>query len=155
MAKNLGLAVLCVAVLIAVSTPIFAADLLFDSQKGLLTVTLRDGSKRTFEAGNNTVNPSADPTEIDAHGPAPKGKFPVQKPISTGSSGPYGPFFFPVGAVVKGNPADVARKRGIGIHGDRNGPNSVTLGCIRVYSDDDRKLFDINLTDPFGTIEIK
>jgi hypothetical protein len=90
MAKNLGLAISCVVALMTVSTPIFAADLLFDSQKGQLTITLRDGSKRTFEAGNNTVNPSADPTEIDAHGPAPKGKFPVQKPISTGPNGRVG-----------------------------------------------------------------
>lgn len=155
MAKNLGLAISCVVALMTVSTPVFAADLLFDSQKGQLTITLRDGSKRTFEAGNNTVNPSADPTEIDAHGPAPKGKFPVQKPISTGGSKPYGPYFFPVGAVVSGNPADIARKRGIGIHGDRDGPNSKTLGCIRVSDATDQELFSIHLTDAIVTIDIR
>ena len=155
MAKNLGLVIPSVVALMALSTPVFAADLLFESQKGQLVVTLRDGSKRTFEAGNNTTNPSADPNEIGAHGPAPRGKFPVQKPISEAGSKPYGPFFFPVGAVVGGKPADVARKRGIGIHGDRNGPSSITLGCIRVSSETDQELFRIYSTETFMTIEIR
>ena len=77
-------------------------------------------------AGNNTVKPDGDPLKVGSNGPAPWGKWPVGAPISTGTSESYGPFFFPIGA-----PGDVARSRGIGLHGGRSGPQSKTEGCVR------------------------
>ena len=77
-------------------------------------------------AGNNTVKPDGDPLEVGSNGPAPWGKWPVGAPISTGTSESYGPFFLPIGA-----PGDVARSRGIGLHGGRSGPQSRTEGCVR------------------------
>jgi hypothetical protein len=110
------------------------------------TLQLKDSTGTVvFEtaAGNNTVNPSGDPNQPGSNGPAPAGTFPVQPVITipadaTATRAAYGPAFFPVGscgtsASCSGVQAgDIARQRGIGIHGGRTGPQYPTQGCIRV-----------------------
>jgi RHS repeat-associated protein len=102
------------------------------------TLTLRDlTGVLVFEtaAGNNTVNPAGDPNRVGSNGPAPSGVFPVQRPVlipteDVRATKAYGPAFFPIGQA-----GDIARRRGIGIHGGRRGPQSPTQGCIRVSDD--------------------
>jgi len=80
----------------------------------------------------------------------------VQPPINTAGQPEYGPYFIPIGARgPNGERLDIARERGIGIHGGRRGPQSRTQGCIRVGDDTVRDLVDINRRDPITEIEIR
>ncbi len=107
------------------------SSLVFNRSSGTLTVIDGNGNVvGVYLAGNFTTNPRGNPNTIGSNGPAPSGTFPVQAPVSTGSSPAYGPYFFPIGA-----PGSIVRQRGIGIHGGRSGPTSKTLGCIRVSNE--------------------
>src|SRR6185437_2229001 len=105
------------------------------------TLTLRDSAGnvvQTYQAGNNTTNPNGDPNTVGSNGPAPQGTFPVQQPVNTGNSASFGNWFLPVGSCAQGQTApctgqrggDIARQRGIGIHGGRRNAQSRTNGCI-------------------------
>lgn len=119
----------------------------YDNSGNLLTV---------MSVGNNTTNPAGDPSVIGSNGPAPSGTFPVQSPVSTGRSLEYGPYFFPIGAVgPSGARSDIARQRGIGLHGGRSGYRSRTQGCLRADNEDIRWLRDLNLRDPITEITIR
>jgi RHS repeat-associated protein len=123
---------------------------------GTLTVTFLDGTTVTYPVGNNTVNPSGDPNTVNSNGPAPSGTFPVQTPINTGNSVSYGPYFFPIGAVnPDGTPGDIARLRGIGLHGGRRNHNSRTEGCLRADNADILDLVGRTAADPLTSITIK
>ena len=107
-------------------------------------------------AGNRTTNLFGDPNTIGSNAPAPSGTFPVQYPINTSGRAEYGPFFFPIGAIGPGGERlDIARQRGIGIHGGRRGPQSRTLGCIRISDNSARLLNEIHQYDPITSIVIR
>ena len=115
-----------------------------------------EGPPRAFPAGNNTTNPAGDPNTVGSNGPAPSGTFPVQNPVNTEGGPEFGPYFFPVGEVgPNGEGLDIARQRGIGIHGGRRGPESRTHGCIRVSDETDRALYEIHQSDPITSITIR
>jgi RHS repeat-associated protein len=127
-----------------------------DRGAGVLTVTFNDGTTVTYPVGNNTINPVGNPNTVNSNGPAPAGTFPVQSPVNTGNSVSHGPFFFPIGAVnAYGTPADIARKRGIGLHGGRRNHNSRTEGCLRLDNADITDLFNRTVADPLTTITIQ
>jgi RHS repeat-associated protein len=127
-----------------------------DRGAGVLTVTFNDGTTVTYPVGNNTVNPIGDPNTVNSNGPAPVGTFPVQPPVNTGNSVSYGPFFFPIGAVnANGTPADIARRRGIGLHGGRRNHNSRTEGCLRLDNADISDLVERTIADPLTSITIE
>jgi RHS repeat-associated protein len=127
-----------------------------DRAAGILTVTFLNGTTVTYPFGNNTVNPAGDPNTINSNGPAPAGTFPVQLPINTGNSVSYGPYFFPIGAVnPDGTPGDIARRRGIGLHGGRRNHNSRTEGCLRADNADILDLVRRTAADPLTSITIK
>ncbi len=114
------------------------------------------GPPQAFPAGNNTTNPTGDPNRLGSNGPAPLGTFPVQDPVNTEGRQEYGPYFFPVGDVgSNGERLDIARQRGIGIHGGRSGPESRTHGCIRVSDETDITLYEIHQADPITSITIR
>ncbi len=115
----------------------------FNRQTGTLTLSDMNGMVVvSYPAGNNTVNSGGNPNTVGCKCPAPKGTFPLQPPINTAGSISYGPYYFPVGARgPKGERLDIARLRGIGIHGGRTGPNDPTLGCIRISNNDVRDLY--------------
>jgi hypothetical protein len=132
----------------------------FDSRSSTLYVhpgnRITEGPPQTFPAGNNTTNPGGDPYTVGSSGPAPSGTFVVQDPVSTGNSVSYGPYFFPIGAQgANGERLDIARQRGIGLHGGRTGPNSPTEGCIRVSNDTITDLVRIHQADPITSITIR
>lgn len=80
----------------------------------------------------------------------------AQPPVRTGSSPSYGPYCFPVGARgPNGERQDIARQRGIGIHGGRTGPMFPTQGCIRVSNIAIRDLYNIHQQDPITQITIR
>ncbi len=117
------------------------------------------GPPQRVDIGNNTTNPNGDPNTVGSHGPAPAGTFPVQPPVRIPSDSDeatsYGTVFFPIGSVdSNGNPSDIARQRGIGLHGGRNGPGSRTEGCLRGNNSDLENLFNQNQSDPLTTITI-
>lgn len=61
-----------------------------------------------------------------------------------------------MGAVdARGNRADVARQRGIGLHGGRRRYQSRTEGCIRMNDADILDLYQRIINDPLTTIEIR
>ena len=138
------------------------AALVFDRGSGTLTLysgsgeyvgTYGDGGTNvveSFDAGNFTTNPKGNPNTVGCHCPAPNGTFPVLKPVNTGSSPAYGPYFFPIGA-----PGSLIRRRGIGLHGGRRGPRSPTWGCIRVSNTTIKQLYDYNKIDPIIQITIQ
>jgi RHS repeat-associated protein len=114
------------------------------------------GPPQAFSAGNRTTNPSGDPNTVGSNGPAPTRTFPVQNLVNTEGRPEYGPYFFPIGEVgPNGERLDIARKRGIGIHGGRSGPESRTEGCIRVSDQTDRELYRIHQADPITSITIR
>ena len=121
------------------------------SEYGSITVYTDAGEfVASYPASNTTTNPAGDPNTVGSNGPAPTGIFPVQPPINTTGSLEYGPFFIPIGAVdANGRPADVARERGLGIHGGRRGVGSVTQGCFRV---DDSTVLDLDSIHRSGPI---
>jgi RHS repeat-associated protein len=127
-----------------------------DGGAGTLTIRFSDGTTATYPVGNNTINPNGDPNTVNSNGPAPAGTFPVQPPVNTGNSVSYGPYFFPVGAVnPDGTPADIASRRGIGIHGGRRNHNSRTEGCLRLDNADITDLVKRTAADPLTSITIK
>jgi RHS repeat-associated protein len=108
-----------------------------------------------FTAGNVTTNPTGDPNTIGSKGPAPNGTFPVQPPVvidpsDTANYARYGPYEFPIGA-----PGSLIRKRGIGLHGGRTGPQYPTWGCIRVSNSTIKELYEYNQIDPITSITIQ
>lgn len=108
-----------------------------------------------FPVGNRTTNPQGNPNQVGSNGPAPSGTFPVQPPVTTGTSPAFGSFFFPIGAVgPDGQRLDIARQRGIGLHGGRSGPQSRTHGCLRVSDETLRELVDFYRFDPITQIDI-
>ena len=127
-----------------------------DRVAGTLIVSFQDGTTVAYPVGNNTINPAGDPNTVGSNGPAPAGTFPVQSPIPTGNSVSYGPFFFPIGTVnPAGSPGDIARQRGIGLHGGRRSHSSRTEGCLRVDNGDLNELVHRTRTDPLTSITIK
>ena len=127
-----------------------------DRGNGTIAVTLNNGQTVTYPAGNNTTNPSADPNTVGSNGPAPAGTWPVQSPINTSGDFRYGPYFWPIGAVdAQGNRADIARQRGIGLHGGRRSHQSRTQGCVRMDDADIQDLYQRTTNDPLTTIEIR
>lgn len=109
-----------------------------------------------WDAGNRTTNPAGDPYAVGSDGPAPEGTFPIQPPVATNGAPEYGPYFFPVGARgPHGERLDIARQRGIGVHGGRRGPQSRTQGCIRVADDTASILYDYYQLDPIREIIIQ
>ncbi len=127
-----------------------------DRASGTLTIDFKNGTTVTYPFANNTTNPVGNPNIINSNGPAPAGTFPVQAPINTGSSISYGPYFFPIGAVNSdGTPGDIARQRGIGLHGGRRNHNSRTEGCLRADNADIMDLVSRTAADPLTSITIK
>ena len=123
---------------------------------GTITVTMNNGQTVTYPAGNNTTNPSGDPNTVGSNGPAPAGTWPVQSPVNTSGDVRYGPYFWPIGAVdAQGNRADIARQRGIGLHGGRRSHQSRTQGCVRMNDADILDLYQRTTNDPLTTIEIR
>ncbi len=123
---------------------------------GTITVTMNNGQTITYPAGNNTTNPSGDPNTVGSSGPAPAGTWPVQSPVNTSGDVRYGPYFWPIGAVdAQGNRVDIARQRGIGLHGGRRGHQSRTQGCIRMDDADILDLYRRTTNDPLTAIEIR
>ena len=121
------------------------AELVFSREDG--TISLLDGDGNlvdSWDAANNTTKPNGDPCTVDSNGPAPNGEWPINGPIvDTGDSESYGPHFIPVGDAGDGDDRnDIARQRGIGIHGGRDGHEHVTYGCIRMENDDADELVD-------------
>jgi RHS repeat-associated protein len=109
----------------------------------------------TCPAANRTVNPHGDPNRVDSNSPAPNGTFPVQPPVPTGSSISYGPYFYPIGAVgPNGERLDIARERGIGLHGGRDNYLYPTHGCIRMNNQDIINLHHQNENAPLQSITI-
>ena len=127
-----------------------------DRGNGTITVTMNNGQTVTYPAGNNTTNPSGDPNTVGSNGPAPAGTWPVQSPVNTSGDVRYGPYFWPIGAVdAQGNRADIARQRGIGLHGGRRSHQSRTQGCVRMDDADILDLYQRTTNDPLTTIEIR
>jgi len=127
-----------------------------DRGNGIITVTMNNGQTVTYPAGNNTTNPSGDPNTVGSNGPAPAGTWPVQSPVNTSGDVRYGPYFWPIGAVdAQGNRADIARQRGIGLHGGRRSHQSRTQGCVRMDDADILDLYQRTTNDPLTTIEIR
>ena len=136
--------------------PLGLSTAVADRVAGTLTVTFADGTTVTYPVGNNTVNPAGDPNTVNSNGPAPAGTFPVQAPVDTGNSVRYGHHFFPVGAVnPNGAPGDIARQRGIGIHGGRRDHNSRTEGCLRVDDGDLTDMVTRTSGDPLTQVTIQ
>lgn len=128
---------------------------------GTLTINFNDGSTITYPMGNNTLKPNGNPNTVNSNGPAPTGTFPVQAPVPISNTDAkdylrYGPYFFPIGARNPGgSPGDIARQRGIGIHGGRRSHNSRTEGCLRLDNSDITDLYTRTLTDPLTSITIE
>lgn len=136
------------------------------------TLYLLDGEGNgvdSWPAANNTTNPYGDPYEIGSNGPAPNGEWPINGPIvETGDSESYGPDFIPIGDAGDGDDRnDIARQRGLGIHGGREGKKDGkgrtgyeynTLGCIRMGNSDLKELVELMETysddDPVDSIVI-
>ena len=114
----------------------------------------------TIPAGNNTTNPAGDPFQVGSRGPAPSGTYPAQAPRYTGNNQSYGPWFLPIGdcgtspSCIGPRTGDIARQRGIGVHGGRSGPQSRTEGCIRVGNRELETLVWIDRLDPIRRITI-
>lgn len=114
-----------------------------------------------MKAGNNTTNQTGDPYARGSNGPAPNGTYPVQKPIATGDSKSFGPYFFPIGdcgesSTCTGEKAgDIARQRGVGIHAGRSGPEDKTNGCIRTSKEDIVELHEMSQEEPLTEITIQ
>ncbi len=135
------------------------SEAVFDRGNGTITVTTNNGQSVVYPAGNNTVNPTGSPNQVGSNGPAPNGTYPVQSPVMDPTpAAAYGPVFYPVGAVSpNGERQDIARQRGIGIHGGREGFSSPTHGCIRMNNQDITNLNNLlrALNDPLTRITIR
>jgi len=135
------------------------SDAVFDRGNNTITVTTNNGQTFTYPAGNNTVNPTGNPNQVGSNGPAPNGTYPVQPPvIDPTPAAAYGPVFYPIGQVgPNGERQDIARERGIGLHGGREGFYSPTHGCIRLNNQDITNLNNIlrALNDPLTRITVQ
>jgi RHS repeat-associated protein len=131
--------------------------LVADRNTGILTVY--DESFNViaqYAFGNNTTNPTGDPVTVGSNAPAPTGEWTVQDPINTIGRPEFGPFFFPIGDICPPvDRCDIARKRGLGIHGGRSGPESPTQGCLRLFDQDIRDLERTHQRDPITRIIIQ
>lgn len=151
--------------LLCLNEAIQSSYLVFDRSDGYLYVYSDDHELQArFPAGNNTIRPEGDPYTVDSKGPAPNGEYPVQDPLYTADSPDkesYGSYFFPVGdcgespSCTGSAAGDIARRRGIGVHAGRSGPESKTKGCVRVSENDIRDLHAIHRRDPIRKIVIK
>jgi lipoprotein-anchoring transpeptidase ErfK/SrfK len=127
----------------------------FSRRDQQIVVARPDGVTLVYPAANNTVNPSGNPNRVSSNGPAPNGTFPVQRAVPTGNSPSYGPYFYPIGAVgPNGEPRDIARQRGIGLHGGRTGYSYPTHGCIRMNNGDIINLHNQTQNAPLQAITI-
>ena len=134
-----------------INDPLGRSISVFDRSTGTIWVFDSNGNIiDIYPAGNNTTNPNGDPFTVGSKGPAPDGTFPVGAPVPEGDSPKYGPWFYPVGA-----PGDIARNRGIGIHGGRKGPSSPTYGCMRMGNQDIQGMHDQTISDPLVLITIQ
>jgi RHS repeat-associated protein len=135
------------------------SDAVFDRNNNTITITTNNGQTFTYLAGNNTVNPTGNPNQVGSNGPAPNGTYPVQAPVTNPNpAAAYGPIFYPIGQVgPNGERQDIARERGIGLHGGREGFDSPTHGCIRMNNQDITNLSNIlrALNDPLTRITIR
>jgi RHS repeat-associated protein len=132
-----------------------ASSAIFSRRDQQIVVVRPDGVTLVYPAANNTVNPSGDPKHVGSNGPAPNGTFPVQRVVPTGNSPSYGPYFYPIGAVgPNGEPRDIARQRGIGLHGGRTGCSFPTHGCIRMNNGDIINLHNQTQNAPLQAITI-
>jgi len=130
------------------------ANLVFSRENGTIYLLDGDGNvENSWDAANNTTIPDGDPCTVGSNGPAPNGEWPINGPIvDTGDSRSYGPHFIPVGDAGDGDDRnDIARQRGIGVHGGREGETDSqgrtgheynTRGCIRMENDDVDELVD-------------
>ena len=129
----------------------------FDRAIGTIRVYSKDGVLiGEYPAGNFTTNPNGDPFTVGSNGRAPTGTWPVQPPIDTPGRPEYGPRFWPIGARgPNGERLDTARKRGIGLHSGRRGPESRTQGCIRISDSDSDTIAMEVANDPLTSITIQ
>jgi RHS repeat-associated protein len=136
--------------------PLGLSSVVANLASGTLTLIDKDGNTvAVYPAGNKSINPTGNPNQVGCNCGAPTGTFPVQKPINTAGHPEYGPYFFPIGARGPlGQRLDIARQRGIGIHGGRRGPQSRTQGCIRVSDATDVALYNFYQRDPITEITI-
>jgi len=130
------------------------AELVFSREDGTMYLVDGDGNVvDSWDAANNTTIPDGDPCTVGSNGPAPNGEWPIGRIADTGDSRRYGPHFIQVGDSGESGTErnDIARQRGIGIHGGREGePDSHgrtghehnTQGCIRMENDDLEELVD-------------
>jgi len=121
------------------------AELVFSREDG--TISLLDGDGNlvdSWDAANNTTKPNGDPCTVGSEGPAPNGEWPIGRTSDEGNSPSYGPHFIQVGDSGESGTErnDIARQRGIGIHGGRDGHEHDTEGCIRMENDDVDELVD-------------
>jgi RHS repeat-associated protein len=127
--------------------------------KGLGIVVVLDADQnwiKSYPAWNTTANPLGDPNVVGSNGPAPEGTFPVQPPIDTHGQPEFGPYFFPIGDVgPNGERLDIARQRGIGLHGGGRGRRPRTKGCIRMTDPNINDLYLFYLVDPITHITIQ
>ena len=127
----------------------------FHRSSNSIVFFFNDGTMLTFPAANRTVNPRGDPNRVDSNGPAPNGTFPVQPPVTTGSSISYGPYFYPIGKVgPNGERQDIARQRGVGLHAGRDSYLHPTHGCIRMNNGDISNLHNQTQNAPLQIITI-
>lgn len=124
--------------------PLGLSDMIFDPSSGTLTVIDKNGNViGQYPAGNITDSRSK--------GPFPSGTFPVGGVYSnTGDRADrvpsQGPYFIHI--------KDVPDRSEMGVHGGRKGPQSPTMGCIRVHNDDLLKIVDIHRQDPLKTLAV-
>lgn len=121
------------------------ANLVFSREDGTIYLLDEDGNvENSWDAANNTTIPDGDPCIEGSEGPAPNGEWPINRPVAdTGDSRCYGPHFIFVGDAGDGDDRnDIARQRGIGVHGGRTGHEHNTRGCIRMENDDVEELVE-------------
>lgn len=138
--------------------PLGLSRLHFNSAVGIVILFDRNERRAAeYPAGNRTTNPWGDPFSIDSNGPAPPGAYQLQTPIAEPHpSISYGPYFIPIGEIgLFGSRLDIARQRGIGIHGGRSGPGSRTEGCIRLSNDNIIDIVEFHQIDPLTEISIE
>lgn len=137
--------------------PLGLSEVSFDRALGTARVYDSNGVLiGEYPAGNLTTNPAGDPNTVGSNGPAPAGVWPVQAPINTQGRPEYGPRFWPIGARgPNGQRLDIARQRGIGLHSGRRGPQSRTLGCIRINDSDSNTIAGQVANDPITEISIQ
>ena len=116
--------------------------LLYNSDTETLTLYNNFGFQvDQFPAGNNTA------TGPNSNGPWPNGAYPYSYYVPHPESGPTGKFGSNGNFVF-----DVPGCEGCGVHSGRNGPQSLTNGCIRTTDPGTQTIKDLNATDPLTHI---